>query len=276
MNASMRVRPELQPFEAPDEAAAETTGGRAPGPRYHALDAGALIETAAALARRVAERFPGSGLSRVAVELSALTQGAAAAVERFGRPNYSVRAATLACILGIAGVLASAAFAVEDGLSLFSSLSDLLQGIDSAANGLVLLGGAVFFLVTWERRIQRSRVLEALHVLRSFAHIIDMHQLTKDPERVVRGGPSTPSSPKRVLSPFELTRYLDYCSEMLALISKIGALYVERIRDPVTLSAVDDLADLTTGLSRNIWQKIIILDRILSPDAAGDALPRAR
>ncbi len=95
-----------------------------------------------------------------------------------------------------------------------------------------MCGGAVFFLVTWERRIQRSRVLKALHVLRSFAHIIDMHQLTKDSERMVGSGQSTPSSPKRSLSPFELTRYLDYCSEMLALISKIGALYVQRIEDP--------------------------------------------
>ena len=197
-------------------------------PRYHALDAGALVETSAALARRIEERFSGSGL---------------------------------------AAVLASAASAWEPGLSLFSNLSDFLQGLDSAVNALVLLGGAVFFLVTWERRIRRSRVLKALHVLRSFAHIIDMHQLTKDPERVVGPGPSTPSSPKRTLSPFELTRYLDYCSEMLALISKIGALYVQRIEDPATLSAVDDLADLTTGLSRNIWQKIIILDRILSPGA---------
>jgi len=34
---------------------------------------------------------------------------------------------------------------------------------------------------------------------------------------------------------FELTRYLDYCSEMLALISKIAAIYVQRSHDPVTL-----------------------------------------
>jgi hypothetical protein len=246
------------------------------GPRYHALDAGALIETSAALARRIAERFPESGLARIAVELLALTREAAAAVERFTRPNYPVRAATILCILGIAGVLASAASAVDPGLSLFWSLSDFLQGIDSAANGLLLLGGAVFFLVTWERRIQRSRVLKALHVLRSFAHIIDMHQLTKDPDRLIHPGPSTPSSPKRTLGAFELTRYLDYCSEMLALISKIGALYVQSIQDPVALAAVDDLADLTTGLSRNIWQKIIILDRILSPEAPRDALPARR
>ena len=32
-----------------------------------------------------------------------------------------------------------------------------------------------------------------------------------------------PSSPKRLLSPFELTRYLDYCSEMLSLAAKVAA-----------------------------------------------------
>ena len=66
------------------------------------------------------------------------------------------------------------------------------------------------------------------------------------------------------MTPYELTRYLDYCSEMLALISKVGALYIQNFDDPATLRAVDELENLTTGLSRKIWQKIMILDRIMS------------
>jgi len=54
-----------------------------------------------------------------------------------------------------------------------------------------------------------------------------MHQLTKDPDRAAGRGQSTDSSPARVMSTFELGRYLDYCSELLSLISKIGALYVQ-------------------------------------------------
>ncbi|HUE38002.1 MAG TPA: hypothetical protein VMR29_00760, partial [Candidatus Binatia bacterium] len=56
-------------------------------------------------------------------------------------------------------------------------------------------------------------------------------------------------------------RYLDYCSEMLSIVSKIAALYVQDLRDTLTLSAVDEVESLTAGLSRKVWQKIAIIDR---------------
>jgi hypothetical protein len=34
------------------------------------------------------------------------------------------------------------------------------------------------------------------------------------------------------MSPFELTRYLDYCSEMLSLTSKLAAVYAQNLPDP--------------------------------------------
>ena len=58
----------------------------------------------------------------------------------------------------------------------------------------------------------------------------------------------------------ELIRYLDYCSEMLSLIGKIAALYVQKFDDPVALVAVNEVEELTTSLSRKIWQKIMILN----------------
>ena len=65
------------------------------------------------------------------------------------------------------------------------------------------------------------------------------------------------------MTPFQLTRYLDYCCEGLSLLSKVGAVYVQDFQDPATLSAVNDVESLTTGLSRKIWQKIVVLDRML-------------
>ena len=59
----------------------------------------------------------------------------------------------------------------------------------------------------------------------------------------------------------ELGRYLDYCSELLSLISKVAALHVQRFNDPHTLAAVNDLESLTSGLSGKIWQKITLLER---------------
>jgi hypothetical protein len=64
------------------------------------------------------------------------------------------------------------------------------------------------------------------------------------------------------MTPFELNRYLDYCSDALALISKIAALYAQSFQDPVLLDAVDDVEDLTAGFSRKIWQKITILENL--------------
>lgn len=124
----------------------------------------------------------------------------------------------------------------------------------------LLLSAAILFLITAETRIKRRRALKAIHELRALAHVIDMHQLTKDPERVLARMAETPSSPKHNLSPAELGRYLDYCSEMLSLIGKLAALYVQKFDDPVALAAVNEVEDLTTGLSRKIWQKIMIIN----------------
>jgi hypothetical protein len=97
-----------------------------------------------------------------------------------------------------------------------------------------------------------------VHRLRALAHVVDMHQLTKDPT-VLLGSHKTASSPERTMTQFELTRYLDYCAEMLSLIGKLAALYGERMRDGVAIDAVNDIENLITGLGRKIWQKITII-----------------
>jgi hypothetical protein len=120
---------------------------------------------------------------------------------------------------------------------------------------------------TIEARIKRRRAQRAIHELRSIAHIVDMHQLTKDPELVMVRDQGTASSPRRTFSKFELARYLDYCSEMLSVISKAAALYVQNFDDPVTLAAVNDVEQLTGSLSQKLWLKIDILERVASSPA---------
>jgi len=99
-------------------------------------------------------------------------------------------------------------------------------------------------------------------------HIIDMHQLTKDPHMVDGPQISTKSSPTRTLTKFELQRYLDYCSEATAIISKVAALYAHSLNDEIVISAVNDIEDLSTGLSRKIWQKLMILDNSSNEEPA--------
>ena len=51
------------------------------------------------------------------------------------------------------------------------------------------------------------------------------------------------------MTPFELTRYLDYSGEMLALIGKIAALYAQNFEDTTTLVTVNEIEALTSALS---------------------------
>jgi hypothetical protein len=136
-----------------------------------------------------------------------------------------------------------------------------LQASESLINDLIFLGIAIFFLVSLETRAKRRRALGALHRLRSMAHIVDMHQLTKDPDRIRSPQSDTASSPERHLSPAELGRYLDYCSELLSVISKLAALHAQQFNDSVTLAAVNEVETLCTGLSNKIWQKITLIER---------------
>jgi hypothetical protein len=229
---------------------------------YRSLDASHIIDTTERLGKRISERFPNSGLSKVAAELLTEAQQASATAEWLAQSHRAIRAVTAVVIVLLFALAVSTFFLLNRRVELFSNVSDFLQGLDAAVNELVLIGAATYFLLSWETRRKRSRALRAPHVLRSMAHIIDMHQLTKDPERLLSPAQSTPSSPIRRLTPFELTRYLDYCSEMLSVISKIAALYVQEFDDAVTLAAVNEVEGLTGSLSQKMWQKIVILDRI--------------
>lgn len=225
------------------------------------LDAGKIEETVVTLARRIAERFPQSGLYGVCQHLHSVAAAARKRALEIQRPIVSVRIASVLMILAILSVLGYTVWTtIDDPAIARLGPSDFVQMLDAAINSVVLVGATVLFLVTLESRIKRRRALRALHELRAIAHVIDMHQLTKDPERALGIGQDTASSPKRQMTPIALARYLDYCSEMLSLAGKIAAVYAQDLDDPVVVDAVNDIEDLTTGLSRKIWQKISILN----------------
>jgi hypothetical protein len=230
--------------------------------RFRALSAQHIVATAHALCLRIDERFPQSGLAQVAREVEQVAREAVDVSTWLSRPNYWLRTVGLALSGVLCSIVILAVFALQVDNQL-RSFSYWVQSIESLINDLVFFGIAIFFLLSLETRRKRARVISALHVLRSLAHIIDMHQLTKDPDRIAALRPDTASSPKRELSAFELTRYLDYCSELLAIVSKIAALYVQELSDSATVAAASAVEELCVGLSRTIWQKIVILDRVL-------------
>lgn len=225
---------------------------------YRALDSAHIVTTARTLETRIRERFPDSGLSRVAAELVLVAQEAMHRIDLLRRPRWGLRLATGGLILLIVLGLLLAGSRLRFPLSLVEA-GPFVQTLESAINDLVFVGVAIAFLVTVEDRLRRRAALQALHELRSLVHIVDMHQLTKDPDQFLAERRDTASSPKRVLTPFELTRYLDYSSEMLSILGKVAALYAQRLDDPVVLAAVNEVETLTAGLSSKIWQKIVIL-----------------
>ncbi len=226
---------------------------------YRRLDADRVIDTAERLLRRIGERFANSGLSGVSETLLAVARDAKDNSEAMVQPLLWLR-----LVVGIAiGTMAIAAFWAAFSIALKnapSSWTDFAQGIDATLNVFILIGGSIAFLVTLETRIRRRRALGALSQLRALAHVVEMHQLTKDPERVLFPGRNTPSSPVLDMSVFELSRYLDYCSDMLAVISNVTALYAQGCEDAVALDAVDAIERLTTGIGQKIWQKLTIIN----------------
>lgn len=222
------------------------------------LDSRKILQTARKLRQRMEERFPGRGLTAVAERVCDAALEAVAVSAWLKRPLLWYRFLATAVTLGIAAVLTGLFAYLRSGVEKLS-LHEFLQTLEAGVNDLIFVGLAIYFFVNLERRYKRRRALDVLHELRSLAHIIDMHQLTKDPESLCWSPErDTASSPERNLTPYELKRYFDYCSEMLSIVSKLAALLVQDFDDPVTLNAVNEVEELTSGLSRKIWQKIMV------------------
>jgi len=234
---------------------------------YSELSLDHILRTLATLQRRVEERFPGSGLSRVAAELHQVGANTRPVLERAARPHWPLRVAVglitlcvVALAIGLFWFVGSLSYDVD-------GIGEMLQAVESAAQDLVFLALALYFLFSLEGRLKRQAALRELHRLRSIVHIVDMHQLTKDPEHLLSPLQRTASSPHNRFTRFELARYLDYCTEMLSLASKLAAMHVQHVNDPVVLDAVNDVETLASNLSNKIWQKIVVLDTVAGPGA---------
>ncbi|EEF60537.1 hypothetical protein [Pedosphaera parvula] len=228
---------------------------------YRSLDAEKIVETVRRLRNRIKERFPTASLGHVAEDLLAVAEKSPVKAGALSKPHFPLRIGIAFLVIAFLTIIIKIFLKLKINTDI-DRFSELLQAMDAALNTVILLGGAIFFLFTMEIRLKRNRALKLIHELRSLAHIVDMHQLTKDPETIEGKGPQTASSPKRSMTRFELSRYLDYCSEMSSLIGKIAALYVQEYDDPVVLSAVDQIEDLTSSLSRKAWQKIMINNQL--------------
>lgn len=224
---------------------------------YRRLDATKVTATIERLHQRTRERFPDASLTTLIGDLAKVSRESAARVLMLRRPNLWFRLLAIVVLAFVA--IGSEEFVRHTDLRFRPrDWTELVPVLEGALAVVVIVGTGIVSFLTLETRYKRARALAVLHELRSMAHIVDMHQLTKDPPSM--RGPDTVSSPTRTLTPLELSRYLDYCSETLSLVSKVAALYSEHLADPIVLGTVNEIEVLCTGLSRKIWQKVMLIE----------------
>ena len=213
--------------------------------------------------RRIDARFGERGLTKTARDLAHLvvlvqTEAIESHI-RLRRTTLAARTASVVIVVAtVLALLYSMRSAVVDGLA---RAADWVPLTESVINDLVFAAIAVVFLWAFPERLERRALLDLLHRLRSLTHVIDMHQLSKDPEQVSPTYVPTAQSIQHGLDADQLHHDLNYCSELLSLTAKTAALCAEHSTDGVVLETVSDVEALTTELSRQIWQKISLLPR---------------
>lgn len=238
-----------------------TTGAGA-GSGFDRLRADPVLATVTRLEERIAARFPQRGLLRVAAQLRVLVSdveqaaGEARVARRVARWASRVLRAAVVAATVVLLVLATGEALSRRGPE---ETLDWLPLLESVINDLVFAGLAAWFLWSVPERLQRERLLRQLHRLRSLAHVIDMHQLTKDPERLRSDFRPSPASVDVDLDRAQMEAYLDYCSELFSLVGKTAALCAEQSQDQVVLQTVSTIETVTSSMSRNVWQKIQLL-----------------
>jgi hypothetical protein len=219
--------------------------------------------TVAQLERRIDARFGERGLTKAARDLGRLVvlvqSETEQSRERLRRSTLTARTVSLLIVVAtLTALIVGLRSAVVDGLD---RTADWVPLAESVVNDLVFAAIAVVFLWAFPERLERRTLLRMLHRLRSLAHVIDMHQLSKDPEQLTAAYVPTAESVRHGLDADQMHHYLGYCSEMLSLTAKTAALCGEHSADGVVLETVSYIETLTTELSNKIWQKISLLPR---------------
>lgn len=229
--------------------------------RYREIDPTKLIHTVSKMADRVEQQFPGSGLAAVANEVAAVSEGTVARVAEIKRPRIGLR-----LIVGFMVLLVVSGPFLFSYLLSFSeevtNLGDFLEATDAGLHMLLVLAGGIFFLVGMENRMRRNDSLEALAEFRSLAHLVDLHQINKDPGLDLVGPPE--NDKRTVRTDEQLASYLDFSGDLLSIVGKLAAYYAQNLSDRVVLDAVNEIETLTSSLSNKLWLKILVLREMMS------------
>ena len=148
--------------------------------RYREINPTKLIDSVGKMADRVEEQFPSSGLSAVANEVAAVAEGTVARVAEIKKPRIGLRIGVgIMVLLVLSGPLLFSfllSFSEE-----VTNLGDFLEATDAGLHMLLVLAGGIYFLVGMENRMRRNQALDAIAEFRSLTHLVDLHQINKNP-----------------------------------------------------------------------------------------------
>jgi len=233
--------------------------------RYRTINPTKLILTISKMADRVEEHFPGSGLASVANEVAAVAEGTVERVKEIKKPRMGLRIMVgMMVALVVSGpLLFSLLLSFSENMN---NLGDFLQATDAGLHMLLVLAGGIVFLIGMENRMRRNQALEALSEFRSLAHLVDLHQINKDPGLDLVVAPEHDT--RTVRSDHELAFYLDYSGDLLSIVGKLAAFYAQNLQDRVVLDAVNEIETLTSTLSNKLWLKILVLREMMTKAGA--------
>jgi hypothetical protein len=216
--------------------------------RKHQLDPAKIVQTAENLAHRVSERLPESNLAGLAAELAGIARETHRRARQVRRPIYLVRAA---CGLAILASLTALWYLVSDIHTrwVFGTITEVFEAADAGFNLLVLLAGALWFLITIEFRVKRRKTLDFLEELLEFIQVIDVTHLYYSPELYGETRSSSRSSLQ-----FDHT-YLLFCTEMLALIRNLAPLYARGNVSDSIWRAVSEVVMLANAIEDRLFSK---------------------
>src|SRR5690606_12369523 len=138
---------------------------------YQELRLDQILETLRNLHSRIAERFPASGLSRVAGELVQVAEVSGPVIEKVRRPNLYLRTAVGIVIVVIVTIPIALLLFLRHMPGDIDGVGALVQTLESATQDIIFLSVAIWFLVSIEGRHKRRIALTNLHRLRSIVHI---------------------------------------------------------------------------------------------------------
>jgi hypothetical protein len=221
---------------------------RATPQERHRLDPARIIETAENLARVIGEKLPGSSLADLAVELSQIAHAIVERARRARRPIFVIRVVSVLAVSTSLLVLWYLLNHIHTRWE-FGTITEVFEAADAGFNLLILLAGALWFLITFENRIKRKKALEFIEELREFVHVIDVTQLFYTPLVY-----NSEAAAGRTSATFDYTYFL-FCTQMLAVISNLAPLYTRGAAGDSILRAASDVEQLANAITVKLLSK---------------------